>query len=34
MRTFDEQLQRVLTGNTTVDEALATSQQSWSSVIE
>ncbi|MER7281176.1 sugar ABC transporter substrate-binding protein [Dactylosporangium sp. NPDC000244] len=34
MRTFDEQLQLVLTGKSTVDEALNKSQQSWSSVIE
>ncbi|WP_238005450.1 sugar ABC transporter substrate-binding protein [Dactylosporangium sp. AC04546] len=34
MRSFDEQLQLVLTGKTTVDDALAKSQQSWSSVIE
>ncbi|MEU4157695.1 sugar ABC transporter substrate-binding protein [Actinoplanes sp. NPDC026670] len=34
MRSFDEQLQLVLTGKTTVDEALAKSQENWSSVIE
>src|SRR5690242_9100022 len=34
MRSFDEQLQLVLTGKTTVDDALAKSQKSWSSVIE
>ncbi|WP_432973030.1 ABC transporter substrate-binding protein [Dactylosporangium sp. CA-233914] len=34
MRSFDEQLQLVLTGKTTVKDALAKSQQSWSSVIE
>ncbi|GAA2713077.1 ABC transporter substrate-binding protein [Micromonospora olivasterospora] len=34
MRSFDEQLQLVLTGKTSVDEALAKSQESWSSVIE
>ena len=34
MRSFDEQLQLVLTGKTTVDGALAKSQESWSSVIE
>ncbi|MFG2043455.1 ABC transporter substrate-binding protein [Dactylosporangium sp. NPDC048998] len=34
MRSFDEQLQLVLTGKSTVDEALTKSQQSWSSVIE
>ncbi|SDT37530.1 ABC transporter substrate-binding protein [Actinoplanes derwentensis] len=33
MRSFDEQLQLVLTGKTTVDEALAKSQENWSSVI-
>ncbi|MGI5133158.1 ABC transporter substrate-binding protein [Pseudonocardia sp. CA-107938] len=33
MRTFDEQLQLVLTGKAGVDDALAKSQQSWSSVI-
>lgn len=33
MRSFDEQLQLVLTGKTGVDDALAKSQQSWSSVI-
>jgi multiple sugar transport system substrate-binding protein len=34
MRTFDENLQLVLTGKQSVDEALTKSQQSWSSVIE
>jgi len=34
MRTFDEQLQLVLTGKASVDDALAKSQESWSSVIE
>ncbi|MET7424372.1 sugar ABC transporter substrate-binding protein [Dactylosporangium sp. NPDC005555] len=34
MRSFDEQLQLVLTGKTTVDNALAKSQESWSSAIE
>jgi multiple sugar transport system substrate-binding protein len=34
MRTFDEQLQLVLTGKSSVDDALAKSQESWSSVIE
>jgi multiple sugar transport system substrate-binding protein len=33
MRSFDEQLQLVLTGKTGVDDALAKSQESWSSVI-
>src|SRR3954451_8908658 len=33
MRSFDEQLQLVLTGKTTVDNALTKSQDSWSSVI-
>lgn len=33
MRTFDEQLQLVLTGGASVDDALAKSQDSWSSVI-
>lgn len=33
MRSFDEQLQLVLTGKTGVEDALAKSQQSWSSVI-
>src|SRR3954453_2639280 len=33
MRSFDEQLQLVLTGKTSVDDALAKSQESWSSVI-
>ncbi|MFB9675256.1 ABC transporter substrate-binding protein [Streptosporangium vulgare] len=34
MRDFDDQLQLVLTGKTSVDEALQKSQESWSSVIE
>ena len=34
MRSFAEQLQLVLTGRTSVDDALAKSQESWSSVIE
>jgi multiple sugar transport system substrate-binding protein len=34
MRTFDEQLQLVLTNKSSVDDALAKSQESWSSVIE
>ncbi|MCO8269074.1 sugar ABC transporter substrate-binding protein [Actinoplanes sp. TRM 88003] len=34
MRSFDEQLQLVLTGKTSVDDALAKSQENWSSVIE
>ena len=34
MRSFDEQLQLALTGGATVDDALAKSQASWSSVIE
>jgi multiple sugar transport system substrate-binding protein len=34
MRSFDEQLQLVLTGKSSVDDALAKSQESWSSVIE
>ena len=34
MRSFDEQLQLVLTGKTSVDDALAKAQESWSSVIE
>jgi len=34
MRSFDEQLQLVLTGKTGVDDALAKAQESWSSVIE
>ncbi|MEV8510714.1 sugar ABC transporter substrate-binding protein [Dactylosporangium sp. NPDC051484] len=34
MRSFDEQLQLVLTGKTTVADALAKAQESWSSVIE
>ncbi|MCM4076469.1 ABC transporter substrate-binding protein [Paractinoplanes hotanensis] len=34
MRSFDEQLQLVLTGKGTVDDALAKSQENWSSVIE
>jgi multiple sugar transport system substrate-binding protein len=33
MRSFDEQLQLVLTGKTSVDEALAKSQESWTAVI-
>ncbi|HKS97961.1 MAG TPA: sugar ABC transporter substrate-binding protein [Rugosimonospora sp.] len=33
MRSFDEQLQLVLTGKATVDDALAKAQDSWSSVI-
>jgi multiple sugar transport system substrate-binding protein len=33
MRSFDEQLQLVLTGKTTVDDALAKSQASWSTVL-
>ncbi|WP_030434376.1 ABC transporter substrate-binding protein [Actinoplanes subtropicus] len=33
MRSFDEQLQLVLTGKSSVDDALAKAQQSWSSVI-
>jgi multiple sugar transport system substrate-binding protein len=33
MRSFDEQLQLVLTGKTSVDDALNKAQQSWSSVI-
>ncbi len=33
MRSFDEQLQLVLTGKTTIDDALAKSQESWSSVL-
>ncbi|SPL93336.1 ABC transport system, sugar-binding protein [[Actinomadura] parvosata subsp. kistnae] len=33
MRSFAEQLQLVLTGKTSVDDALAKSQESWSSVI-
>lgn len=33
MRSFDEQLQLVLTGKTSVDDALAKSQESWTSVI-
>jgi multiple sugar transport system substrate-binding protein len=33
MRSFDEQLQLVLTGKASVDDALAKSQDSWSSVI-
>jgi len=33
MRSFDEQLQLVLTGKSSVDDALAKSQESWSSVI-
>ena len=34
MRSFDEQLQLVLTGKSSVDDALAKSQENWSSVIE
>jgi multiple sugar transport system substrate-binding protein len=34
MRTFDEQLQLVLTNKSSVDDALAKSQESWASVIE
>jgi multiple sugar transport system substrate-binding protein len=34
MRSFDEQLQLVLTGKSSVDDALAKAQESWSSVIE
>ena len=34
MRSFDEQLQLVLTGKSSVDDALAKAQASWSSVIE
>jgi multiple sugar transport system substrate-binding protein len=34
MRTFDEQLQLILTGKSSVDDGLAKAQQSWSSVIE
>ena len=34
MRSFDEQLQLVLTGRTSVDDALAKTQQAWSAVIE
>ncbi|GAB2570153.1 sugar ABC transporter substrate-binding protein [Paractinoplanes abujensis] len=34
MRSFDEQLQLVLTGKSSVDDALSKSQDSWSSVIE
>ncbi|MFI6159210.1 ABC transporter substrate-binding protein [Micromonospora haikouensis] len=33
MRSFDEQLQLVLTGKQSVDDALAKSQESWTSVI-
>jgi multiple sugar transport system substrate-binding protein len=33
MRSFDEQLQLVLTGKASVDDALAKSQASWSEVI-
>jgi multiple sugar transport system substrate-binding protein len=33
MRSFDEQLQLVLTGKQSVDEALDKAQQSWSSVL-
>ncbi len=34
MRSFDEQLQLVLTGKSSVDDALTKAQDSWSSVIE
>jgi len=34
MRSFDEQLQLVLTGKSSVDDALGKAQESWSSVIE
>ncbi|GAA0583641.1 sugar ABC transporter substrate-binding protein [Paractinoplanes ferrugineus] len=34
MRSFDEQLQLVLTGKSSVDDALAKAQENWSSVIE
>lgn len=34
MRSFDEQLQLVLTGKSSVDDALNKAQQDWSSVIE
>jgi multiple sugar transport system substrate-binding protein len=34
MRSFDEQLQLVLTGKSSVDDALAKAQESWSSVID
>ncbi|WP_285690240.1 sugar ABC transporter substrate-binding protein [Actinoplanes sp. NBRC 103695] len=34
MRSFDEQLQLVLTNKSSVDDALAKAQESWSSVIE
>jgi multiple sugar transport system substrate-binding protein len=34
MRSFDEQLQLILTGKTSVDDGLAKAQESWSSVIE
>ena len=33
MRTFDENLQLVLTGKQSVDDALTKTQQSWASVI-
>jgi multiple sugar transport system substrate-binding protein len=33
MRTFDENLQLVLTGKQSVDDALNKTQQSWASVI-
>jgi multiple sugar transport system substrate-binding protein len=33
MRSFDEQLQRVLTGKQSVDEALDKAQKSWSSIL-
>jgi multiple sugar transport system substrate-binding protein len=34
MRSFDEQLQLVLTGKSSVDDALTKAQDSWSSVIQ
>ena len=34
MRSFDEQLQLVLTGKSSVDDALTKAQESWSSVIQ
>jgi multiple sugar transport system substrate-binding protein len=33
MRSFDEQLQLVLTGKESVDDALSKTQQSWTSVL-
>jgi multiple sugar transport system substrate-binding protein len=33
MRSFDEQLQLVLTGKQSVDDALNKTQESWSSVL-